>query len=94
MDILRKAIVDGSFLLEAKAHDLQSIFQLTLDHVISRGMIPEEHRDTVEQALWSREQQISTAIGHSVAVPHAYLEILAEPVIVFVKLARPLFLSS
>ena len=94
MEILRNAIANGAFLLDAEARDLQSIFDIALNHAVSLGSIDKKHLNAVEDALCLREQQISTAIGHSVAVPHAYLDLLNEPIIVFVRLARPLFLGA
>lgn len=37
---------------------------------------------TIARAVWEREQSASTAVGKGIAVPHARLEGLAEPVIV------------
>ena len=67
MKLLRKALVDGSFLLDLDESHLTSIFRRVVDYVIARGVLPKELRDEVEEALLERERQASTAIGNSVA---------------------------
>lgn len=94
MKALGKALADGFVLLDLKAGDLESIFQQVLNQVVARGLLSVEHRDEVEAALLSREQGASTAIGHGAAVPHLYREGFTEPVVVFVRLHRPLNLRA
>lgn len=48
----------------------------------------------VERALLERERVTSTALGHAVAVPHAYLYGIEKPVILFIRLARPVNLGA
>ena len=81
-------------MLDVDARDIESILQQTLRQVVARGLLPAEHRAAVESALLDRERQVSTAIGNAVAVPHAYLDALTEPLIVFVRLARPINLGA
>lgn len=90
MQFLRKALLDGCIVLDVDAHDMPSILQQTLNEVVDRGFLPAEHRPEVEATLLAREDLVSTAIGNAVAIPHAYLDILTEPLIVFVRLAGPI----
>jgi mannitol/fructose-specific phosphotransferase system IIA component (Ntr-type) len=94
MKILQEAIRNGTFVLDVDASDIASVLQQTLNQVVARGLLPAEHRRAVESALLHRERQASTAIGNAVAVPHAYLDDLTEPLIVFVRLARPINLGA
>lgn len=94
MKLLRKALLDGSFLLDIDVHDVASVFRHALDYVVARGLLAANRRDEVQAALMEREQQVSTAIGNSVAVPHAYTDAFREPVVVFVRLAHPLNLGA
>lgn len=94
MKVLRKALVEGSFLLDLEAHDLDAIFSQTLDLVAARGKLPPDKCGEVHAALLQREEQVSTAIGHGVAIPHAYLDLIKQPVIVFVRLAHPVNLGA
>ena len=85
MKILRDAIRNGYFVLDVDASDMASILQRTLRVIVDRGLLPAAHSGIVEDALLARERQVSTVIGNAVAVPHAYLDELAEPLIVFVR---------
>ena len=94
MRTLRSALTADALIPRLDAHDLRDIFRLSLAHAVEKGLIPAGTEDVVGQALWDREQQVSTAIGHGVAVPHAYLDVLDEPVVLLVRLARPLQLGA
>lgn len=94
MKRLKTALSEGSFVLDLEARDIESILQKTVDITVERGLIPVERRDEVVAALIGRERQVSTAIGNSVSIPHAYLDTLDEPLIVFVRLARPVNLGA
>jgi len=94
MNLLRKSLLEGSVLLDLEARDLGTIFERTLDHIVFRGLISAEERHSVEEALLEREAQVSTAIGHAVAIPHAYLDCFSEPALVFVRLKVPLNLGA
>lgn len=94
MKILRDALSGDAFLLDLDAESLSEVFRKTLDHLVSRDLLPAENRTAVEEALRERENVASTAIGHSVSVPHAYLDCLDRPAIVFVRLSHPLNLGA
>jgi len=94
MKHLRDAIQNGLVLLDLDAHDVETVFDRTLDLIVEHELLDDMRRGDVMAALLERERQISTAIGNSVAVPHAYLDALTEPLIAFVRLARPLNLGA
>ncbi len=94
MKILRDAIRNGSFVLDVDAGDIGSIIRESLRQITARGLLPAEHSAHVEGALLARERRASTVIGNAVAVPHAYLDELLEPLVVFVRLARPINLGA
>jgi len=94
MRFLKKALLEGSFLLDIDARDMRSILRQTLSYVVATGLLSEDKRDEVEDALMEREAWASTAIGNATAVPHAYLDAFKEPIIVFVRLAHPLNLGA
>ncbi len=94
MQFLRKAIDSANCLLDIEAHDMRTVLALGLDHLVGQGHINPEQRDVVLNALLEREVKGSTAIGQSVAVPHAYLPVLSEPIIMFLRLERPLNLGA
>jgi nitrogen PTS system EIIA component len=46
--------------------------------------------ELVFRALWRREQSGSTAIGHGIAIPHARLPGLTDPVVLFARTKLPI----
>lgn len=54
-----------------------------LDHLVVTGDVAEERREGVLEALHAREEQVSTGIGHGVAIPHAYCDQIEHAVAVF-----------
>ncbi len=94
MKQLHKNLRDAQALLDMSAADIGEIFHKTLNHLIAKKILPVERLDEVEQALLEREAQVPTAIGNGVAIPHAYLDAFAEPVVVFVRLKHPLNLGA
>ena len=94
MKLLRKALLDGCFLLDLDERDMPSIFHQVVNYLVARGTVVAGKRDELEAGLLAREEQVSTAIGNTVAVPHTYGDAIREPVIVFVRLARPVNLGA
>jgi len=94
MKVIHQALSSSSFILDLKARDLRSVLHQVLNFIIARELLSPEQREQVEQELLAREAQGSTAIGHAVAIPHAYLDVVSQPVVVFVRLDRPLNLGA
>lgn len=94
MKLLYQAFEAGSFVLDLRARDLADVFHQAVNLLVARGVVAAEDRDVVEQALMEREARGSTAIGHGLAVPHAYLDAVREASVVFVRLADPLNLGA
>lgn len=94
MKVLSDAIRKGCFVLDMEAHDIASVLHNTVDCMVQQGLLSEDHRDEVESALVAREEEFSSAIGNSVAVPHAYLDAVTEPISAFVRLAHPVNLGA
>ena len=56
------------------------------NHKVSHGL--------VLSALWRRERIGSTAIGHGIAIPHARIEEISEPIVLFVRTRHPIVFNS
>jgi len=54
-----------------------------IDHLVSDNSLDAALRDEVLDALKIREEQVSTGVGHGVAIPHAFSEKLDKVVAVF-----------
>jgi mannitol/fructose-specific phosphotransferase system IIA component (Ntr-type) len=94
MNSLREAFDGGNVLLDVMARDFPSIFHQVVRHLVARELIAPELADRVQESLQAREDRASTAIGHAVAVPHAYFEGIEQQVVLFVRLAHPVNLGA
>lgn len=45
---------------------------------------------TVFRALWRREQSGSTALGHGIAIPHARVAVINEPIVLLTRTKHPI----
>ena len=64
-----------------------------LEHVAAL-CAPSAHAGDFFEALLEREKLGSTSLGHGVALPHARVDNLTEPVAVFVRLKTPIDYDS
>lgn len=94
MESIQKAFNQESILLDLDAQTIPEIFRQTISHLVDEGFLSASTQPAVEAALLDRESQVPTALGHAVAVPNAYLEQVTEPIVVFVRLARPVNLGA
>jgi PTS system nitrogen regulatory IIA component len=77
---------DGAFL------DLEQTSKTSLLHALSAKASRRVSRPTEEilEALQAREQLGSTALGRGVALPHAQLDEIDNPVAMFARLRQPM----
>ncbi len=54
-----------------------------VNHLVATGHVTEDKRASVIEALHAREEQVSTGIGHGVAIPHAYCDKIENALAVF-----------
>ncbi|HNO80048.1 MAG TPA: PTS sugar transporter subunit IIA [Phycisphaerae bacterium] len=94
MKLFAQAIEEGRIILDLHARDMPTICRAVVNKMAEKGAIPAELSEKIIAALLAREEQTSTAIGHAVAIPHAYIEGCTEPVIAFVRLAKPVNLGA
>ena len=94
MQLLRKTFEEGAVLLDLDAHNIERVFSEAVGLLVREGLVDKDRAGEVEQALLSREEKASTALGHAVAVPHAYLEAVSEPTVVFIRNRHALNLGA
>ncbi len=94
MKLLKDAFDPGHVVLDLDALDMASAIRKTVRHMVAEGVLPEQSADQVIQALLQRERKTPTAIGHAVAVPHAYLDGIQEQLVLFVRLAHPVNMGA
>ncbi len=94
MKRLIDALDQGHVVLDLDAADITTAIRQTIQRMVTDGFLSEQVEAEVVSALLQREQDAPTAIGNAAAIPHAYLDILTEPLIIFVRLARPVNLDA
>jgi len=94
MKRLRDAFEQGHVLLDLDVSDMATAIRETVDHMVEQGTLPRQVAEDVVSALLKREQESPTALGHAMAIPHAYLDGIPQQVVQFVRLARPVNLGA
>lgn len=91
---IRQGLSDGLILLDLDAREIRTAIDRVVEELIEQGKLSAALRERVHKALMSRELEGSTAIGHGAAVPHAFVDSLTKPMIVFVRLSRPIEMAA
>lgn len=94
MKRLRDAIEQDHVLLDLDASSMESAIRETINHMVDQGTLSEQIAEHVVSALLLREEEAPTAIGHAMAIPHAYLDGIEEQTVQFVRLAHPVNLGA
>ncbi len=63
-------------LLDFAAQDKWGAIERLVDLLVEKGRVKAEHRKAVLDALVARENVASTGMGHGVAIPHAWIDLL------------------
>lgn len=78
----------GLVFLDLDASTLLDAVREMVDRLVAQGAIREQDREAALEKLENRERLSSTAIGQSLAVPHAYLEGIPKQMIAIARLRR------
>ena len=90
MKQLRDSFDSGHVILDLDASDISDAIRLTVERMAAVGIVPDDAVGDIIEALLRREEEAPTAIGNASAVPHAYLDGIAQQVVLFVRLAHPI----
>lgn len=82
---LASLLTTDQVILDLKAEVCVDAMACILDHLIDKGLLAKDLRDEVYQALYEREQQISTGIGYGVAIPHAFSDKVDHVIAAFAR---------
>ena len=82
---LASLLTSDQVILDLKAEVCVDAMACILDHLIEKKILDKDLRDEVYQALYEREQQISTGIGYGVAIPHAFSESIDHVIAAFAR---------
>jgi mannitol/fructose-specific phosphotransferase system IIA component (Ntr-type) len=91
---LAATVRDGLVLLDPVVRDLDDALAKVVALAASKQIIPVDLQDAVLESLQHRQAIASTAIGHGVAIPHAYVDGVTKPVVAFVRLKQPIDVGS
>ncbi|MGQ9707457.1 MAG: SLC13 family permease [bacterium] len=70
----------------------EELFQLVAEHLTREGLITD--KTVLVQELIKRESQGSTGVGYGIALPHVISDNVRRPVVVVVRLVKPINWSS
>jgi len=94
MKLISEALQQGHVALDLEASNFPTAVRLTVKRMVDDGLLPDSLESAVVENLLEHEQVYPTAIGHAVAVPHAYLDGLDGQVIQLVRLVEPINLGA
>lgn len=80
---LANLLTPDRIILEMSAGEHWPAIVELIDHLVSVSSLDAGLRDEVLEALKIREEQVSTGVGHGVAIPHAFSDKLDKVVAVF-----------
>lgn len=76
----------GRVMLDVQARRLDEAMSEMVMRLAKLGMLPNEDTGRILEGLKQREERSTTAIGHSLAVPHVYLDCIPEPMVAIARL--------
>lgn len=91
MTSLAQLMLPGNIWLGVKASDKRNLFSSVAQWLARDAGLDQAQ---VFDGLWKREQLGATALGKGVAIPHARIRGLQQPVVALVRLARPIALGA
>jgi mannitol/fructose-specific phosphotransferase system IIA component (Ntr-type) len=94
MKRLKDAFEQGHVILDLDASDMATAIRETVSQMVAQGTLSEQVAEEVVSALLIREQESPTALGHAMAIPHAYFDGIDQQIVQFVRLAHPVNLGS
>jgi len=78
--------------LDVEGKNKEDIIARMAALMAERGIIKDPAR--IQEAIWSRESEMSTAIGDGIALPHARVPDLAQPILCLFRLKIPIEFDS
>ncbi|MEC9093944.1 MAG: PTS sugar transporter subunit IIA [Planctomycetota bacterium] len=86
MEKLLESCDQGLVNLGLRAKNLEDALDQMVDDLGRQGVIEKDHIAEIKKELARSEKRSTTSIGHSVAVPHAYLKCITNPIISIARL--------
>ena len=77
-----RLVANARVLLDLRASDKWSALQDLCRFAVAEGVIPPASEESVHAAVVARERSLSTGLELGLAVPHAFVTSVAEPVLI------------
>jgi len=90
MQLLERSLQEDRCILGLDAVRLEDAIEKIVVELVDRGLLEPQQRDVLVSQLLERERTSATSIGRGVSVPHAYNDVLSEPLVVFARLTKPI----
>ncbi|AYW44759.1 fructose PTS transporter subunit IIA [Tetragenococcus koreensis] len=72
--------------LDKEFENQEEVLQFIVNNAESNGYVTD--KDKLYEAVKKREQEVPTAIGYSIAIPHGKTDAVAHPFIAFLRTAK------
>jgi fructose-specific phosphotransferase system IIA component len=80
--ILSKNLKKNNIIIKARSENRWDLIEEMLDLAMKNGSVKRDDRTLLKNALFDREQSMSTGIGKGIAIPHCTTEAIEDLVIV------------
>jgi mannitol/fructose-specific phosphotransferase system IIA component (Ntr-type) len=85
------SLLSESFvLLDVEARSMPEVCELLVERLVEQGVIPAGNASVLMEKILARERVSQTAIGLGATCPHAFVDDLQRPVVLFARLSSPL----
>jgi mannitol/fructose-specific phosphotransferase system IIA component (Ntr-type) len=91
---IHDVIADGDVLKDLPGESMPEVITDIVGSLVKRGLIKPDLHEKCLKALLDREEKSTTAIGHAVALPHARIDGIEEPLVAFGRLADPVDMGA
>jgi fructose-specific phosphotransferase system IIA component len=79
----KNVISEDLIFLDKEVSSQDEIIQLIVDNAQEKGYV--SYKENLYNAVKKREQEVPTAIGYSIAIPHGKTDAVSHPFIAFVR---------
>jgi PTS system fructose-specific IIC component len=80
-----------SILIDPKVTDKGDVIRILVSQLHGLDDIS---RDTISKAVLEREEVMSTGVGNGIAIPHAKVEFMSDPIVALAVLSEPVDFGS
>jgi PTS system fructose-specific IIA component/PTS system nitrogen regulatory IIA component len=71
---LAELLTERDLIVDFAPADKWQAIGMLVQHLVDAGRLPEERKDEILNAVYSRERSLSTGLEHGVAIPHAAVD--------------------